>query len=113
MSPRANYYQRLDYYGSSKNLSLYPMASTTDWNAMHVMLSYDERSIYVFFSHTFDFIGKCSLGSPNITDVAPIAAPRRTRFLHQSAPISAPRRSCQLLRRMLASQEPRSRSRAV
>lgn len=35
------------------------------------MLSYDERSIYVFFSYTFDFIGKCSLGgSPNITDVA-------------------------------------------
>ena len=70
MSPRANYYERLDYYGSSKNLSLYPMASTTDWNAIDVMLSYDERSIYVFFSYTFDFIGKCSLVSPNITNVA-------------------------------------------
>ena len=34
MSPRANYYQRLNYYGSSKYLSLYPMASTTDWNAL-------------------------------------------------------------------------------
>lgn len=30
MSLLANYYQRLDCYGSSKNLSLYPMASITD-----------------------------------------------------------------------------------
>ena len=46
------------------------MASTTDWNAIDIMLLYDKHSIYMFCLYTFDFIGKCSLGSPNITDIA-------------------------------------------
>ncbi len=67
MSPRANYFQRLDYYGASKNASIYPMASSGDWNANDVMLSYDEKSIYIFFSYTFDFIGKCRIDQVNTT----------------------------------------------
>ncbi len=72
MNPRENYFERLDYYGSSKNTSIYPVASTTDWNAVDVMLSYDERSIYIFFSYTFDFIGKCAVpqdGAPQYASI--------------------------------------------
>ena len=53
MSQHANNYQRLGYYGSSKNLSLYLMVSTTNWNAVDLMLLYDKSSIYVFFSYAF------------------------------------------------------------
>ena len=64
MDPRANYFDRLDYYGSAKNTSIYPVASiVNDWNAVDVMLSYDDSSIYIFFSYTFDFIGKCRIPS--------------------------------------------------
>jgi len=70
MSPRVNYFQRLDYYGSSKNVSIYPVASTTDWNAVDVMLSHDGGSLYIFFSYTYDFIAKCSISNQNITSTA-------------------------------------------
>lgn len=37
------------------------MASSAEWNAVDVMFSFDESRIYIFFSHTFDFIGMCSI----------------------------------------------------
>jgi hypothetical protein len=74
--PRANYFERLDYYGSQRDQPLlYPMASTTDWNAVDVMLSHDEASVYVFFSYTFDFIGKCSLSSALSSSTLPYSVP--------------------------------------
>ncbi len=74
MDPRANYFDRLDYYGSAKNTSIYPVASTTEWNAVDVMLSYDDSSIYIFFSYTFDFIGKCSIPSGSVQQKIPAAS---------------------------------------
>lgn len=60
--PRQNYFDRLDYYGEAKGLfPEYPVAATSDWNAVDVMLSHDDRSVYVFFSLAYDFIGKCKL----------------------------------------------------
>ena len=61
MSPRATYFQRLDYYGAQRSDASYPVASSTDWNAVDVMLSYDEMSIYIFFSYVFDFIASCQV----------------------------------------------------
>lgn len=61
MGPRPTYFQRLDYYGSQRSDAAYPVASSTEWNAVDVMLSYDEESIYIFFSHVFDFIASCQL----------------------------------------------------
>jgi hypothetical protein len=62
--PQTNYFGRLDSRGSLAGKDVnYPVASTTTWNAVDVMLSHDETSVYVFFSYTFDFIAKCSLGS--------------------------------------------------
>jgi hypothetical protein len=65
LRPWTNYYSRLDVRGSERSdpavSSTYPMAGLTIWNAVDVMLSHDELSVYVFFSYTFDFIGKCSL----------------------------------------------------
>ena len=63
MSPRATYFQRLDYYGAQRS-DAYPVASSTDWNAVDVMLSYDETSIYIFFSYVFDFIASCQIPPP-------------------------------------------------
>jgi len=63
--PRENYFERLDYYGSNRALNNpnYPMASTSEWNAVDVMLSHDDQSVYVFFSNTYDYIAKCSLAN--------------------------------------------------
>lgn len=61
--PRVAFFNRLDFYGSQKDASLYPVASALIWNATDVMLSYDASSIYIFFSYTYDFIAKCRLNS--------------------------------------------------
>ena len=60
MSLRAAYFQRLDYYGAQRS-NAYPVANSTDWNAVNVMLSYDETNIYIFFSYVFDFIASCQI----------------------------------------------------
>lgn len=60
--PRVAYYNRIDAYGSQKDASsAYPIATLLTWSATDAMLSYDGRSVYLFFSDTFDFIGRCAL----------------------------------------------------
>lgn len=60
--PRQNYFDRLDNNGEAKGYyEEYPTAGFNLWNAVDVMLSHDDTSVYVFFSYTYDFIGKCKL----------------------------------------------------
>lgn len=59
--PRAAFFNRLDVSGSQHNASTYPVATLLDWNAVDVMFSYDSTHIYLFFSHTYDFIARCRL----------------------------------------------------
>ena len=60
--PWENFYDRLDARGGAAGRDpMFPISTTTAWNAVDVMLSHNETSVYVFFSYTYDFIGMCSL----------------------------------------------------
>lgn len=59
--PRVAFFNRLDFYGSQKDAALYPVATSLMWNATDVMLSPLADWVYLFFSHTYDFIARCKL----------------------------------------------------
>lgn len=61
--PRENFYNWLDVRGNSagQDGSPFPIAIDSSWNAIDVMLSHNDTSVYVFFSRTYDFIAQCSL----------------------------------------------------
>lgn len=60
MFPRDAYFSRLDASGSLRGFP-YPTAKFPTWDATDVMIASDKQSLYLFFSWTYDFIGKCMI----------------------------------------------------